>query len=63
MVAICFAWPWIKEVLLKPLVDRMGSVLMAGLVGFGMTQPDAMKVTLGAIALVCVALRCRYSHC
>jgi len=37
---------------LKPLVDRMGSVLMAGLVGFGMTQPDAMKVTLGAIALV-----------
>ena len=45
-----FAWPWVKTVLLKPLIDRLGSVIGAGLVGYGMTEPDATKITLAFIA-------------
>lgn len=47
-----FAWKWAREVLVKPLIDRMGTQLMMFLIGFGMTQSDATKVTLGAIAFV-----------
>ena len=45
-----FAWPWVKTVLLKPLIDRLGSVIGAGLVGYGMTELDATKITLAFIA-------------
>lgn len=46
-----FAWPWVKEVLIKPLVDRTGSIIGSVLIGLGMSQPASTQVVLGFIAL------------